>query len=79
MIDIIFKYLEKKGILATIMGLMFSFPINLRVAYCFFMEETMSDEQLMAACILNLIGMFWFMLPSVIVIKSKLFELRIED
>ncbi len=71
--------LEKKGILATLIGIMFAAPINAKLCYNFYRSISMTDGELKTAAVMNLIGMLWFMLPSVIEIKSKLFEVIIKD
>jgi hypothetical protein len=71
--------LEKKGIISTVLGILFSAPINAWIVYKFFDKSNFSNQELITACICNFIGMVWFMLPSVITIKSKLFEITIKD
>lgn len=72
-------FMEKKGILATIIGLLFATPINIRLCFNFYHSIAMTDGQLKTAAVMNLIAMCWFMLPSEISIKSKLFTLVIKD
>lgn len=72
-------FFKNKGVLCTILGIAFATPVNIKIILNFYKQVEMTNQILMAACVLNIIGMFWVMLPSVIVIKSKLLEFRIED
>ena len=72
-------FFKNKGVLCTILGILFATPVNIKIILNFYKQVEMTNQILMAACVLNIIGMFWVMLPSVIVIKSKLLEIRIED
>jgi hypothetical protein len=70
---------ENKGAIATIIGILFALPINIFFMVQFFRDKAMSVEQLKSICVMNGIAVVWFILPSVIEIKSKLFEITIKD
>ena len=73
------EFFKNKGVLATATGLIFALPINIKLTTAFFKNVEMSDGQLKTAAIMNLIAMLWFMLPSLIEIKSNLFTITIKD
>ena len=72
-------FFKNKGILATLIGLAFAVPVNIRIMYLFYNNVDISKNQLWTACILNAIAMVWFILPSKFEIISKLFTVKIED
>jgi hypothetical protein len=75
----ILTILEKKGSIATVIGFLFALPVNTFFTIQFFRNNVMDDAQLKGIIVMNIIGMCWFILPSVIEIKSKLFEITIKD
>ena len=70
---------ENKGAIATIIGILFALPINIFFMIQFFRDAAMSVNQMKSICVMNGIAIVWFILPSVIEIKSKLFEITIKD
>jgi len=68
MIKKIIKLLEKKGVLATFIGLLISLPENMYLLYLFFTGEEWTSVMRDQALVMNMIGMFWFILPSKIII-----------
>jgi integral membrane sensor domain MASE1 len=79
MLQKIINLLERKGIIATLIGLLFALPINIRIVYAFYKNIELSNGQLMTACVMNCIACVWFILPSAIIIKSKLMSIEIKD
>ena len=73
------SFFKNKGILATMIGLVFAAPINIYVIISFYKNIELSKGQLWTAIILNGISIVWFILPSKIEIKSKILNLIIED
>lgn len=73
------EFFKNKGVLATIIGLIFAAPINVIIFLRFMKSIELSNEQLITAWALNLIGIVWFMLPSKIEIVSKLLTFKLED
>ena len=75
----LFSIFQHKGILATIIGLIFALPINIKMIFSFYKNIELTNGQLWAAVILNAIAMVWFILPSKIIISSKFLNVTIED
>ncbi len=73
------SFLEKKGIIATILGMVFAFPVNAKLCYAFYKSIDMTKDQLTTAAVMNLIAMFWFMLPSIIELKAGNIQFTIKD
>lgn len=78
------NFFKHKGILATLIGLAIAAPVNIRMLYLFFTlpldgKTEIPSGLLWIAAIMNGIAMVWFILPSVIIFKSKILEIRIED
>ena len=74
-----FKFFKKKGVIATIIGLVFALPINIKFIIAFYNSIELSRDQLEAIALINVLCMAWFMLPSEIEIKSKIFTMVIKD
>ena len=70
---------DNKGAMATIIGILFALPVNIFFMVQFFKDNAMSVDQLKSICTMNGIAIVWFILPSVIEIKSKLFSITIKD
>jgi hypothetical protein len=77
--DKFISFFKNKGIVCTILGIAFGAPINIKIILNFYKQIEMSNQTLLAAVALNIIAWGWVMMPSVILIKSKLLEFRIED
>ena len=81
-------FFKSKGIMATLIGLAIAIPVNV-IAIRIFASGNgkdvaeagafLSEGQLIALVIFNVLAMAWVILPSRIVIKSKIFEFIIED
>ena len=71
--------LDKKGRIATIIGLLFALPYNARFMWDFFHGVEYSRGQLEMVVIVNAIGWIWFILPSKITISGPKFNLTVED
>ncbi|MDC7218657.1 MAG: hypothetical protein PQJ59_01880 [Spirochaetales bacterium] len=76
---VIWKALAEKGKIATIIGLALALPFNAWVLWMFFSGLPVSEDSLWTMAIMNAVGMFWFMLPSSIVLKSKVMVLEVKD
>ena len=79
MIAKIIQFFKSKGVIATMIGLLFSLPVNSRAVYSFFNNIELDEKALTAIVVFNIIGMCWFILPSKISIKASKFEFIIED
>lgn len=73
------KVFEKKGIIATIIGLIFAIPVNARLTYLIIKNSEVNRSVLEIAIVMNLISMIWFMLPSEISINFGKFNIIIKD
>ena len=75
----VIKLLKQKGILATIVGIITTVPVNAYYALVVFDGGALSSPQERTVLIINIIGWIWVILPSKVSIKSKLGEIVIED
>ncbi|MCP4393976.1 MAG: hypothetical protein GY804_06900 [Alphaproteobacteria bacterium] len=75
----LWEALAEKGKIATIIGFLFALPANGWAVYKLYNEELVTIDQLWVVIAINIIGMFWFMLPSEISIKSSKFQLIVKD
>lgn len=74
------KFLERKGLIATIIGFFLSAPLNLKVTFDFFVREKYyTVEELTGVIVLNLIGIIWFILPSSITFEGGKFKFEVKD
>jgi hypothetical protein len=77
--DKFISFFKNKGVFCTILGIAFAMPINIKIIINFYKQIEMSNQSLTGAFVLNIIAWGWVMMPSVIVLKAKLLEFRIED
>ncbi len=75
----LWNYIAEKGKIATIIGFFFALPANIWAVLKLWGEEIVTIDQLWVVIAINIIGMFWFMLPSEISIKSSKFQLVVKD
>lgn len=75
----IWNALDKKGRVATIIGLCFAMPVNAKFLYLFFTGGELTNASLTAMMVYNVIGMVWFILPSKILVKSDKLTIEVED
>lgn len=75
----IWKGIGEKGKFATLIGLAFALPVNIRFTIAFFKGIEYSREGLENLVIMNAIAMLWFILPSRVSIKGGKFEIVVED
>lgn len=75
----IIKLLEKKGIIASLVGFLLVAPINGFTIYRFFADKGLTENQERIFIVCNLVGIFWVMLPSSIKLISKAFTLEVTD
>lgn len=75
----IWKGLGEKGKVATIIGLCFALPANVKFIVAFIQGVEYSRESLLNLAVLNAVAMVWFILPSRISIKGPKIEIIIED
>ena len=76
----IWKGLGEKGKFATIIGLLFALPVNIRFIIAFFNGVEYSRESLINLAVMNCIAMVWFILPSRVTIRAgEKFEITVED
>lgn len=76
----LWNLLKEKGKIATIIGMLLSFPVNVYALYSLFTNTNLTESQLWQIVIINAVGMVWFILPSEITIKSgKGLEITIKD
>jgi hypothetical protein len=74
------KSLESKGKLATVLGIIISFPVNVLAAILMYIDTTkLTENFVQTLIILNCIAIAWFILPSKFTMKGKNFELTVED
>lgn len=74
------KILQDKGKIATIIGLVFAFPINIKFTIDYFMRAVeYTRGELTALCVFNAVAMVWFILPSRVIIKGPKIEITVED
>ena len=79
MLEKIISLFEKKGIVATWVGIAVCVPVNVGVTVAYFKNSAMSEQQLATAIVINIIGVIWFMLPSVIEIVMGKFKFLLKD
>ena len=81
MIEKIFLFLKNyKGAIASLLGFLMAFPVNINLVFKYYTIGELSRAQLTTALIVNSIAMVWFILPSRITFKSKIFgEFILED
>ena len=78
--DKLFTYLlENKGRLATIIGLIFALPVEIKLTLSFYRNIELTRGQLITAAVLNGIAIIWFILPSIIEIKAGKFHFIVKD
>jgi hypothetical protein len=76
----IWKGLGEKGKFATLIGLCFALPVNIKFTVAFFKGIEYSRDSLINLAVMNCIAMIWFILPSRVSIKGgKGFEIVVED
>lgn len=75
----IIEILEKKGIIASVMGFILALPVNGYTVYRFFMDKGLSENQINIFMWVNIIAWVWVILPSSISIVSGKFTLEIKD
>ncbi len=75
----LWKALENKGKIATLIGFLLSLPVNIKYIYLFFTGAIFTEDNLKAIIVINIVAMIWFILPSVIRIKSDKLTIEIED
>ncbi len=74
------KSLESKGKIATVLGIVVSFPVNVLAAILMYIDSTkLTENFVQTLIILNCIAIAWFILPSKFTMKGKNFELTVED
>jgi len=73
------KLLEKKGIIASLVGFLLVAPINGFTIYRFFKDLGLTDGQKDVFIWVNIVAWIWVILPSRISLKSDKFTLEIED
>ena len=78
------RFFKSKGILSTMLGILFAGSINLKVIMDFWdnsypTDQTQATIIAIIAFTMNVIGWGWVMLPSVIKLKAKMLEFTIED
>lgn len=71
--------LDHKGRFATIIGMIFCLPVNVRFLFDFFGGEWYTREQMEVVIFVNIIAMIWLILPSTFSIKGSNFEMMIKD
>ena len=71
--------LDKKGRIATVIGILFTAPYNFKFMWDFFAGVDYSRGELEALIIANVIGWVWVILPSKITISGPKFNLTVED
>lgn len=75
----VWKELEHKGRIATVIGLVWALPFNIKTTIDWFSGIFYNHEQLYVVIVVNMLAMFWFILPSMLLIKGPKFEIRVED
>lgn len=75
----IWKGLGEKGKVATIIGLFFAVPANVKFLYSLYQGFELSNQMLINISVMNAIAMVWFILPSKISITGKPFAIVVED
>jgi hypothetical protein len=73
------EFFKSKGALATILGITFGTAVDTVVFFRLLRQYKFSEFELTLIIALNLLAMGWVILPSIILIKAKVFEFRIED
>ena len=70
---------DNKGVYASTLGFLMAVPVNVNVVFMFFNNIEFTDGQLKTALTVNLIAVFWVMLPSIIELSAGAFKLIIKD
>lgn len=71
--------LEKKGIIASIIGFLLALPVNGYTVYLFFNGIGLTEGQKDSFIWVNIIAWVWVILPSAIKLSSSKFTLEITD
>ena len=75
----IWNELDHKGRIATIIGIFFSLPYNIKFVIDFLIGIEIAQEVLYQMMAVNAISMVWFILPSSVIISGKGFSFEIKD
>jgi hypothetical protein len=75
----VLDFFNRKGIIATWVGMIVSIPVNVRSVYQYFKNIEFTEQALIALVVFNVIGVIWFILPSKISIKAGKVEIIIDD
>lgn len=73
------EFIEKKGILASIVGFLLAIPVNGFTVYKFFTDSKLSENQLDIFIWVNIVAWIWVILPSSITLTSSKFTLEVKD
>ena len=73
------ELLEKKGIIASIVGFILALPVNIFTVYRFFADKGLSENQINIFMWVNIVAWVWVILPSSITLTSSKFTLEIKD
>jgi hypothetical protein len=75
----IIKLLEKKGIIASIVGFLLALPVNGYTVYLFFKGTGLTEGQQDSFLWINIVAWIWVILPSSIKLVSKGLTLEVTD
>lgn len=75
----LWEALDHKGRIATIIGILFSLPYNVRFIIDFYRGIEYSREALEGIILVNILAMIWFILPSRVEISGPKFTIKVED
>lgn len=73
------EIVEKKGIIASIIGFILALPVNAYTIYLFFADKGLSENQIDIFIWVNIVAWIWVILPSSITITGPKFTLEIKD
>jgi len=75
----LWKALGEKGKVATIIGFLFAFPVNIKFVIDYFSGIFYSRGQMEMALVTNVLAMVWLILPSVISIHGPKISIEVKD
>jgi len=75
----IISFLKNKGIFTTLFGIGLAIACDYKLIKAYYGNTELSEKQLYASIVINIIAIVWVILPSRIKVSGKLMSIDIED